>query len=105
MIPPGKKTNRMLGLEPLGVNKGKVEVPPGLKPVTTQPQQNHWKTISMTVDSGAVDTVFPVGTVTREASRQGIATRAGFKYYGADGREIPQLGVVKFQGKRKGKGF
>ena len=103
VTPPGKKSNRMPGLKPLGY-QGKLDKPPGLNPVTTQPQQNRWKKISMTVDSGAVDTVFPIGTVMGEMPT--VATRSGFKYYGADGSEIPHRGEVKFQGEtEKGSRF
>ena len=95
VTPLRKKSDRMPGLKPWGY-QGKLELPPGLNPVITQPQQNRWKKISMTVDSGVGDTVFPVGTVTGESPT--IATQSGIKYYGADGNEIPHLGEIKFQG-------
>lgn len=100
VVPPGKKSNRPgTGMGVIGY-KGKkeeqVERPPGLNPIDKREPDKRWKKVSMTLDSGAVDTVFPVGTVAGEQPT--VATRSGFKYYGGDGSAIPHRGEVKFQG-------
>ena len=67
--------------------------------------EGHWKKITLSMDSGAIDTVIPPGLIPGEV-KPTLATRAGFKYYGADGSAIAHLGEQNIQGRTaNGSGF
>ena len=65
----------------------------------------NWRRMSMSVDSGAIDTVVPPDTFPGEVVST-LATQSGFVYYGAEGSDIPHMGEQDIQGlNRNGRGF
>ena len=69
-----------------------------LTPVTAGNDSGRWRKITMSVDSGAVDTVVPPNEIPGPVVPT-LATQAGFVYYGADGSEIPHLGEQNVTGR------
>jgi len=84
---------------------GRKPTPPATLNPVVQRAGNTWRKVSMSVDSGAIDTVVPPDAFPGEVVPT-LATQSGFVYYGAEGTEIPHMGEQDIQGRNKnGRGF
>eukprot|EP00973_Karenia_brevis_P019958 2739237-Karenia_brevis.AAC.1 len=63
-----------------------------LCPFSTAPQSLKWEVLSVTVDSGAADSVIPEGKCNQYEVVDTQKSLTGTNYSGADGSKIPNLG-------------
>lgn len=68
------------------------EESPELSPLMNGIDENEWEWLTITVDSGAADSVIPEDLCTKYKTRETAASKSGMNYVAANGKKIPYMG-------------